>query len=79
MRPFNALRQTSSNEKADFWWWPVRSWVKSQSDFGQSACSLIDFVLFNDFGVSWKQKPKFFSTKMDQMIDFSPKHVNSER
>ncbi|CAJ1418492.1 unnamed protein product [Effrenium voratum] len=24
IRPFNALRHTSSNDKADFWWWPVR-------------------------------------------------------
>jgi type II protein arginine methyltransferase len=24
MRPFNAFRHTTSNEKADFWWWPVR-------------------------------------------------------
>ena len=24
LRPFNALRHTSSNAKADFWWWPVR-------------------------------------------------------
>eukprot|EP00933_Yihiella_yeosuensis_P005987 TRINITY_DN110609_c0_g1_i1.p1 TRINITY_DN110609_c0_g1~~TRINITY_DN110609_c0_g1_i1.p1 ORF type:complete len:1040 (+),score=248.14 TRINITY_DN110609_c0_g1_i1:41-3160(+) len=24
IRPFNAFRHTSSNDKADFWWWPVR-------------------------------------------------------
>ncbi|CAE6959877.1 Art7 [Symbiodinium sp. CCMP2592] len=24
LRPFNTLRHTSSNDKADFWWWPVR-------------------------------------------------------
>eukprot|EP00438_Fugacium_kawagutii_P012065 Skav235786 [mRNA] locus=scaffold7679:15655:28420:- [translate_table: standard] len=27
IRPFNALRHTSSNSKADFWWWPVRTWA----------------------------------------------------
>ncbi|CAE8583413.1 unnamed protein product, partial [Polarella glacialis] len=24
IRPFNAFRHTTSNDKADFWWWPVR-------------------------------------------------------
>lgn len=24
IRPFNAFRHTTSNEKADFWWWPIR-------------------------------------------------------
>ncbi|CAE7292539.1 Art7 [Symbiodinium natans] len=36
LRPFNTLRHTSSNPKADFWWWPVR--MESQPN---THCALL--------------------------------------
>ena len=61
IRPFNALRHTSSNDKADFWWWPVR--MDNQPN---TICSLLgpaktlcgfDFDRSLDIGLEEVRRP----------------------